>query len=609
MNKHLLAFAVVFLGCMVLFSVHYMASQSRYRPQRINVRWADAVTPSMREEREIRFRLSDPRHDSERTWSYIPQDTSNDNIRQLVRDTAVEDTHNIDRTRFELIDEGPSLLRPMWFTLWSTMLGLIAAVLAQRRSASQLDTIARTLGIWYRTVQSFLTRAVPDLSARALGVFRMFWAALLFVMLMSTPLTLEAGVPPSDGELGWRWLHWMAMRPDLMASLKGATLSLLVLFAVGLFARVAYLLAAAGMVVWILVWIESQHSNAHVWLPMFLTIVCLIPVPWGDALSLDERLRRRLRADGVFPAVPHSRAYGFAVWIPGFVLGSLWASAAYAKLQTSGLEWISGAAVKYHWVIDSRYAPTEWGLWIASHHAAAVIMSFCGVFFEAIFIASVFVKSHQWRFALTSTGLALLVGFYLFQGVFWLPWWLVFISFAMPWGAVSNLLDSHVPKQSSGANWVTQAPVRMWHRSELQPVHFALIALICLHALVRLPAGFGRFTAYATTYPSTEAFDRSDALDPVDRLWLNYETPEAVEVDADVARDAILTLTQHEPLSAEHIRQLSPLKERFDQSAHRTLTLTRARPTFDWSRGRFNPPGLAVVVGTLDLESLRLITK
>src|SRR5688572_13078064 len=121
---------------MVLFSVHYIGSQSRYRPERINVRWADGVTPSTREEREIRFRLSDPRQDSERTWSYVPQDTTTANIRQLVRDSAVEDTHNIDRTRFELINERPTLLRPMWFTLWSTILGLmVAALVAQQRSS------------------------------------------------------------------------------------------------------------------------------------------------------------------------------------------------------------------------------------------------------------------------------------------------------------------------------------------------------------------------------------------------------------------------------------------------------------------------------------------
>jgi hypothetical protein len=213
------------------------------------------------------------------------------------------------------------------------------------------------------------------------------------------------------------------------------------------------------------------------------------------------------------------------VWVPGFVLGTLFASAAYAKLAASGFAWISGAAVKYHWVIDAQDAPVEWGLWIASHHWAAVIMSFCGVFFEATFILSVLIDSPRWRMVFTSGGLALLAGFYLFQSVFWLPWWLVLVSFAIPWGAVSNLLDSHGLRRVDAGNGVTRTSSRVFLRSELRPVHFALIALVCVHAMFPLRAGFGRFTGYANTYPSIDAFDRSDAIDPVDRLWLDYGTP------------------------------------------------------------------------------------
>jgi hypothetical protein len=42
-------------------------------------------------------------------------------------------------------------------------------------------------------------------------------------------------------------------------------------------------------------------------------------------------------------------------------------------------------------------------------------------------------------------------------------------------------------------------------------------------------------------------------------------------------------------------------------AAPRHLTLTRSRSTFDWERGRFNPRGPQIVVGTLDLDSMTLV--
>ena len=111
-----------------------------------------------------------------------------------------------------------------------------------------------------------------------------------------------------------------------MAQLENVLLALLVVFAIGLWTRLAYWLIATGMSVWGLVWIESQHSNAHTWLATIVMILCLVPIPWDAALSVDEAVRRRKGAPS--GAGHRGQLYGYAVWMPGLILGTVWASAA-----------------------------------------------------------------------------------------------------------------------------------------------------------------------------------------------------------------------------------------------------------------------------------------
>lgn len=626
----------------------YDAFRARPEPPRVSIRWSEAASGSAREALEARYRLAEPRHDTGQTWSYQLRDTSTDNIRALVQDPAIEDTHNINRAESRLAgDESPGpLYGPYWFLLWSTAIGVAVVMLVRWTPEDRLSRLgsstARSAAAAIRAAGSVATRGIPELRAEALGLFRFFYAAFLFLALSRGRLVLEPGRIPDDGQLGWGWAGWLASRPDLMVVLERALLAALVLFAIGLCTRIAYLFFATGMTVWILVWIESQHSNAHTWLVTLFMIVCLIPVPWDAAFSLDETIRR-WRGKGYGTAL-RGKSYGYAVWMPGLILGTVWASAAYAKLE-SGVGWILSGAVKYHWVIDAENAPVDWGLWIASRHWAAVLMSFCGVFLESVFILSVFVEPGRWRFMFASAGLALLVGFYLFHGVLWWTWWLAFLSFAIPWGSLFDVLDSRVPERTytidastpagrraarfrHGRDWLNKvrfveahqagsqdvhvlrnarAPSRL--RGGLQPAHMLLIVLVCLHAMFRLPAGFGRFGSYSGTYASTDAFDSVNPLDPVDRAWVRYGTAAAVEVETGAAAEAILRLARDEALPPGLVGDLRNLVARHDVfgDAPRRVTLTREQRTFDWKNGRFNPPGQAVVLGTLDLDAMALV--
>ena len=86
-----------------------VAADVRGSPREHPCRWAPTVDDATRLQLEQRYRLAraEPRED--RTFGYALTDRSRDNIRSLVLDPAVEDTHEIDRTAFRVGDAAPRL--------------------------------------------------------------------------------------------------------------------------------------------------------------------------------------------------------------------------------------------------------------------------------------------------------------------------------------------------------------------------------------------------------------------------------------------------------------------------------------------------------------------
>lgn len=88
------------------------------RPADVNVRWAAQVGAASREQLERFYHLTRAEQLDGRTWSYSLTDVSTENIRRLVEDPAVEDTHQIHRTAFRIwrgATRGPYLTaRPGW---------------------------------------------------------------------------------------------------------------------------------------------------------------------------------------------------------------------------------------------------------------------------------------------------------------------------------------------------------------------------------------------------------------------------------------------------------------------------------------------------------------
>jgi hypothetical protein len=74
--------------------------------QRIRVRWSPGVQDAERLERESRYRLANGLMVDESTWSYVVIDASGRNLRTLISDPLVADTHGIDRHGGELAERG-----------------------------------------------------------------------------------------------------------------------------------------------------------------------------------------------------------------------------------------------------------------------------------------------------------------------------------------------------------------------------------------------------------------------------------------------------------------------------------------------------------------------
>ena len=117
-------FGFVFVLSMIMFCVNY---NDWFPP--VNVRWAVGVARLQRQALESNYHLTEPRGAGERTWSYRIRDASVHNLGRLVQDPAVEDTHNIDRARFELFESQPALAFVLSrFAFFSSLIaGLVAS--------------------------------------------------------------------------------------------------------------------------------------------------------------------------------------------------------------------------------------------------------------------------------------------------------------------------------------------------------------------------------------------------------------------------------------------------------------------------------------------------
>jgi len=320
----------------------------------------------------------------------------------------------------------------------------------------------------------------------------------------------------------------------------------------------------------------------------FVTFLGWLTVTWADGLSIDRWRQGPLPGENSEGAP--SRTYGFAVWWPGLTLGVALLAAAFAKLTVTGLEWIAGGAVKYHFVLDAEHAPVNWGLWVASHHWVAVLLSLGAIILEAGFIVNIFTRGPAARFVAGMAGAGLFLGLYLFQGIYW-PGWLVLVVAFLPW----MLLNRHSPR-----SLLTSAAAAPAGRTAQVT---AVAVLLCTQGYASATQTqaeplLSNFPMYSNSYASPEAFEHS-------RRWQMTRIVSVQADGRDIAqatgnlRDEDLDLLME--LAVERSAWVNyvvggewPARTVVCERYRRVLgtlptevTFTLERTGFDWTAGRF----------------------
>jgi hypothetical protein len=301
-------------------------------------------------------------------------------------------------------------------------------------------------------VLRWLEACVPVASAEAAALFRIVF--MIGVVAFFALSTVGAGDVPSDihrrdlGVLQRLFAGPFVAHPPLVDWLRAWLLVSGILVVVGLWTRWSYIAFVYGALAWGAV--RSLRYGYHPFTTLLVALVMLVVARWADRWSLDSWLRTRR---GAAVQTQPSREYGYAVWVPGLVLGIALAAAALYKLRLGGVGWILNGTVKYHFLTDAANAPVPWGRYIGQHHSLAVLLSLGTIVIEALTLPAVVSHVFLIRAAAGVSVLGLLIGFYLFQGLFWPGWWLLLLSF-LPWnalaerGVVSKPVDARAPERS-----------------------------------------------------------------------------------------------------------------------------------------------------------------
>ena len=347
-----------------------------------------------------------------------------------------------------------------------------------------------------RAVAGAAQRGVPIISADAAGLFRIAFGSAVLACVVLEPMEpshINAyDVGSAQGVYG-RFVGWLAREPAAVQSLGSWLVMLGSLFIAGVATSVSYL----GFVLAFLTWasVRALARSHHVVSAIAIAMICLLPARWGDAWSVDAWLRRRVW--GRSPGTP-SRRYGFAPWMLTVVLGVAYFAAAVSKLREGG-SWILNGTVKYHFVSDLHQALVPWGPALTSNHAVAVGLSLAAVLIEAGIVTAVFAKSVSYRAACGLCSLALLAGFWLFQGVFWPGWWILLLGF-LPWQWIRG---DRGTAASGGSLTVIQGALVV-----------ALVFQQCYASWTRLEARpfMSAYDMYSTTYASPAAYEAASNL-------------------------------------------------------------------------------------------------
>ena len=587
MTRSSLAFllAILLLSAAAYGLSHASRTWSGPAAALVNVRWAPEVGEPARQALERRFRLEQGEPKEGTTYLYRLADISPGNIRALVTDPAVLDTHHIDRAAFALSAtalrvtlSGEAAQRrsrqaaAASTVLWAAAGGVAALALLLAVAPRRMRRAAMAVQGAVQSVGRGLYGRIPEVSAEAAALFRIVFGIALLVCFVLTPVGSES-IPdapmPDDTPWPTRMVGEIFVASPGRAGLIGPWLLISgALVIAGAFTRVSFAACTAGAIAWGVV--LSLRSGHHPFSVAILAMLCLLPSRWGDAWSVDAWRARRRRT----PAEP--REYGYTVWVPGVVLGVALAGAAAAKLMEGGIGWILNGSVKYHVLTDAANAPVDWGVRFALVPAVAVALSLGGIAVESLVLPAAIVGPWGVRFAAAGAAALLFVGFWAFHGLFWPWWWMLLLAFA-PWHRLYP--GRRRPREPEPAGAARRIP-------RLRHVQAAFLGLAAVQQVaasacaLEVPPLISAYDMYSKTYSSPEAYTEA----AVDSHWIVVTLADDTTRDCQVSEpDARMLASDDRQDAADAV-----LARCFPNvGGIRTLAVEQARRNVDWNAGRY----------------------
>jgi hypothetical protein len=567
------------------------------RPVYVHVRWAESVDAPTQRRLERQYGLEQPELREGRTWGYALTNLSRDNVRALVTDSAVDDTHQIHRTAFRVGYFAPRLPYrtahpwiPVGLEFLAVVLvcsGMVAlglafltwirpqavrgpvrhvynAFLDPREEASRA---AIALLAWIRT-------RIPDATAEAAGLFRVVFGIAVLMLVLRRPVrdgwaTEQLNVLSGPHELVLRLFR---ETPSIVGLIPIWIAFWGSLFIVGAFTRVAFALTTLGVFGWATLY--TTRTTYHTVCALLVTLLCLLWSRWGDAWSVDAVWRRR----DTHRAAP--KEYGFTVWMPSLVLGVVFAAAAFAKLRESGVAWILNGTVKYHFLTDSGQAMVDWGIRLGQYHLVAVLLSFGAIAIESLVIVGVLSRLYRYRLIAGVAALCLLAGFSLLQGLFWPAWWILLLSF-LPWHFVAP--EAGGPQRTDGPR-IDRGPTRLFQPPAVAIV-VALLAVQLFVSLLKLEVSplISTYDMYSTTYGSTAEYEQKAA----DQYWLVATDDAMKSHQCRIGRTDVDVIAAEAATTRSGVMATELIRRCFDPSVHiRTIAVEGSRARVDWTKWR-----------------------
>ncbi len=599
-----------------LAGLFYSALQLTFgdRPVYVHVRWAPSVDDAARQRLEQQYRLLLPEPREGRTFGYALTDRSRENVRSLVLDPSVEDTHQIHRTKFRVGYFAPRLpyvTSHPWMPaglevltalcslaglvgIGLALLGIAAPTRVRGRVLTLRDVFLDPLVAGQRAaarLASWVAGWIPPASAESVALFRMvLGTALLFYFLDKPVLGAWAANPQTRLSAPPAVLWIFTVVPWVAEWIRPWLVFWSVLFVVGAMSRTAFVMLTIGALAWGV--LHTTQITYHTVCAPLMMLVFLTWSRWGDAWSVDAWLRRNRRPDSVTP-----REYGYTVWMPSLILGVVFLAAAVAKLQESGLAWILNGTVKYHFLSDSPDAMVDWGLWIGAHPWVAVFLSFSTIAIESVAIVGICSRAYRYRLAAGCAGLSLMLGFFLLHGFFWPLWWMMMLSF-LPWHLVRPAAARAASLSDQGLLLSESWRLRI---AVVLVLTFVGQQLVVSALKLDVPPLLSTYDMYSTTYSSPADYEDKAGQ----AYWIVAVDDAAQTHECRVTRTQadIVVRAAAEPVDRS---SMSPvLRLCFEPSIRlQRISVEATRVHVDWAQWRLNEPIRTSLMNPLAADAL-----